>query len=81
MIAVNRQNLSETIEELAGMAARRLSIMQSRQQGISWSKARQASLKAQADAKLKSLVQETLYEGKEPNEVVRIVVEKIKGKS
>ena len=76
MITVNLENREETVNELAGMAARRIAISkQGRDQGLSWSKARKESINAQADQTLKNFVREALNQGKEPRNAVRFAVE------
>jgi hypothetical protein len=65
------------IEELAGMAARRIAIARYRAAGMSWSQSRKASLDVKADGKIKTLICEALNQGLDQKEVVRAVAEKV----
>jgi len=65
------------IEELAGMAARRIAIAQYRAAGMSWSQSRKASLDVVAEGKIKTLICEALNQGLDQKEAVRTVVEKV----
>jgi hypothetical protein len=64
------------IEELAGMAARRIAIARYRAAGMSWSQSRKASLDTIADKQIKVLICNALREGLDQKEAIRSVVDK-----
>jgi len=65
------------IDELAGMAARRIAIARYRAAGMSWSQSRQASLVVKAEGKIKTLIHEALNQGMDQKMAIRAVVEKV----
>ncbi len=73
--------LDVAVNELAGMAARRLAIAQYRAKGMSWSVARKISLTAIADDEMKDLIRADICAGVEPKDAVRNTVEKLKVRS
>lgn len=68
------------IEELAGMAARRISIATNRANGLSWSVSRKEALTAVASDALKQDIQAALAQGVDPKQAVYDVFVKIMGK-
>lgn len=77
MIQFNGVLDDATLNEFAGMAARRIAVMQYRAQGLTWSAARKASLTVVADEVLKETIRKSINQGKHPKDAIHDVVNEI----
>jgi len=62
------------LDEFAGMAARRIAIARGREQGLTWSESRKASLNAVADEKLKEMIRVRIIQGEHPKDAIHNIV-------
>lgn len=68
------------VDELAGMAARRIALIKNRGNGMSWTVSRYNSLNAVASISLKTYIQKLLNEGVSPKQAVRqTVIKEVEG--
>lgn len=68
------------VNELAGMAARRIALIKNRKDGLSWTISRFNSLNAVASVALREYVQKLLDEGVSPKQVVhQAVIKELEG--
>lgn len=72
-------NLTDTfLEEIAGIAARRLAVLHNRKRGMSWSVARKLSLSAMANDDIKEALKIKINGGMHPKDAIHEVVEERK---
>lgn len=66
-----------SLNEFAGIAARRIAVARNRAKGMSWSVARKLSLTVVADEELKEAIRGSILMGKHPKDAIFDVVNEI----
>jgi hypothetical protein len=66
-----------SLEEFAGIAARRIAVARNRAKRMSWSVARKLSLTVVADEEIKEAIRASILLGKHPKDAIHDVVNEI----